>query len=377
MTASTGLPLRPSAADYVIGALAGGVTVLAVSALVMMALATGPSEAITVARQTGSRVIGFAMMCIGCIAGIALTPSVLKARAARRQSRPVGPARAGHYPLAVLAGIVVALAALGVSLSLASKVENLVRLLLVLVAPSSERFSAWLSVTLVLGGVLMVTIKLIQHLDREIHRSRVANRDAESAMVQPEDVTQEVARRSPAELLDTGIRVTLGAMIAAGFALRVLFVALQAFGAASVTAFFGLRGTGTQLLIALVATVATAIGARLGLKLDEYWKARSARRRRVVPLGAWHGYTPVAWIGGILAAKVLSGVAFGLASIVFLPIDAAIPGTSMRSPLTAVYFLVGVIWMLIIGRAVARGIDALIVRQRSLRLPPREPDPAS
>ena len=40
--------------------------------------------------------------------------------------------------------------------------------------------------------------------------------------------------------------------------------------------------------------------------------------------------------------------------------------------LLVLYFIAAVAWMLIIGRAAARGIDAIIVREASLRLPRTE-----
>jgi hypothetical protein len=119
--------------------------------------------------------------------------------------------------------------------------------------------------------------------------------------------------------------------------------------------------------VRLAALLATIGGGMLGVASDRYFKARALRP--IVPLGAWYGHTPVAWAGGLLAAKLLSGVAFAIAGLVFLPMN----GVSWRLveawPFKAAFIFVGISFTFIIGRGVARWIDAVITRERSLRLP--------
>jgi hypothetical protein len=104
----------------------------------------------------------------------------------------------------------------------------------------------------------------------------------------------------------------------------------------------------------------------LGLALDKYWKARA--RRPVVPLGAWYGHTPVAWIAGVLAAKVLSGLAFALAALAFFPFEGLSWNLITAWPFKLAYVFVAISFTFVMGRGVARWIDGVIVRERSMRV---------
>ena len=347
---------------YLAGAASGALMTLAVSALVMMGL--GGADSIVIAQHAGPRFIAYAMMVVGGLAGAALTPGVIAARVeARRREAPSNRGEQ-YYPLAVLGGVAMGLVALGIVLPAASTIERFVKLLLALTFPSVLGLSAWLSLFVTLAGVPLLAYFSARLLDREIRRSRAAS------PLSAGDVAgkmEHAGPRSVSQLLDMAIRVGFCAVIGAGLALRIVFFTMETFGTTPLHAL--VYGELTSLPIVWGAAIVAALGGGvLGWRLDEYWRARTPRRR-VVPLGAWYGHTPPAWIGGILAAKLLSGVAFGLARLVFLPIEAIAPALGSIRPLMVVHLLAGIAWMLIIGRFVARAIDAVIVRERAMRLP--------
>lgn len=360
--------------QYLVGAAVGALTTLAVAALVMMAL--GGADTIVVAQHAGPRFIAYATMVVGGLAGAALAPGVIGARAGRRVRETHQAVREQLLPLAVLGGAIMGLAALGIALPAAATIERFVKLTLALTIPAAVGASSWLSIFVTLLGLVLFTYQTMRLLDRAIRRSRAAAADATARSVGAvASEAEHAGARRISQRIDTVLRVGLGATIGAGLALRIASIALQTMGARRDYPFLGGPSSGSQNIAWAAAILASIGGGVLGLMLDNYWRVRA--RRPVVPLGAWFGHTPVAWLGGILTAKLLSGVAFTLARVVFVPLDVMELTLNSLRPLMLAYVVAGFAWMFIIGRAAARAIDAMIVRQHSLRLPQGKVDVAS
>jgi hypothetical protein len=120
--------------------------------------------------------------------------------------------------------------------------------------------------------------------------------------------------------------------------------------------------THARLAVGLPALVGALVGAVLGSKLDRYLLTRHPRRRVPLP-GSWYGYTPIAWLGGIVAARLLSGLAVFLAQIIIAPAG-LLALSRHEAPFTmGIYFASVLAWMVIIGRAAARMIDEIIARR--------------
>ena len=349
-----------SSAGVLLAGVCGAGLTLGVAALVLLMLA-GRSEAIPAAQRTGTRLIGYAMMLIGGLAGAALGPGIsARRREARRFVTSLGASRR-PYPLAVLGGVVAGLAALGAVFPMAELLELFCKLLLVLIAPPVARLSAWVTLSLTIGGVLLLSWWVIGLLDRQIHLSRVLQRDGASIAFKGQGALQPAggALYHSGDLFDRVLRVVLGAGLGFGLTLHLGVIAVTAYDLQALESLASNRSGHTVLLLCLTALVGAWLGAKLGAKLDEYLRERLPRRRASLP-GSWYGYTPVAWIGGIVTARVLAGVAVVLAQLVVAPVG-LLAASRQAMPFTVtIYFATVLAWMLIIGRGAARAIDSLI-----------------
>ena len=357
---------HPTSSQYIAGAALGALATVTIAAIVMMSL--GNADAMVIARRAGSRFIAYAMMIAGGLAGAALVPGVIAGRAARRALAPEVNKDEPFLPLAVLGGAIMGIAALGMALSAAAMVEHVVKLVLALTAPSLIALASWLSIFVTLGGVVIFTYHAIRLLDRAIRLSRASAASAAMAAgAAPEVGVGHIGALTLSRRIDTVIRVGLAAIIAFGLALRIASLALESMGSGSGYPFLAGPPSVPKTGVRIAAILATIAGGVLGRALDRYFKARALRP--IVPLGAWCGHTPMAWVAGVLAAKLLSGIAFGLAALVFLPMD----GVSWRLvefwPFKLSFLFVGFSFTFVMGRGAARWIDGVIVRERSIRLP--------
>ena len=357
---------QPTFRQYLAGAALGAFATVTTAALVMMLL--GNADAMIVARRAGSRFIAYVVMIAGGLAGAALVPGVVAGRAARQARIPHVTEGEQYLPLAVLGGAMMGIAALGIALSAARMIERVVRLVLALTAPSLIALAAWLSIFVTLCGVVLFAHQAIRLLDGAIRLSRAsAKAAAMNAAAAPEVAAEHVGALLVSRKIDSVIRIGLGAITAFGLALRVASLALESMGSGSGYPFLSEPPSVPRTAVRVAAILAIIGGGAVGLALDRYFKARALRP--IVPLGAWYGHTPVAWAGGILAAKLLAGVAFALAALVFLPMD----GVSWRLvefwPFKLSFLFVGISFTFVMGRSVARWIDGVIIRERSIRLP--------
>ena len=362
---------RSSLAHTLVAGACGAAVTLCVSAIVMLPVARDLGVS-SFSHRTGTRLIAYATMLLGAVVGMVLGRGASSRRRAPLWLQPPPGTWAGHYPLACVAGLIVGLAALGAAVPVAFALEDFFKVFLALITPPAEELSPWISLVVTLAAGYLLCHETIRFLDRTIHRSRTtAERRADTAGT-PDVVGTPPTILTWSALVDIALRVSLGATIGIGFTLRLALLVADLRGSNAAFA-LGDRSTQANILgmVAVIVHVGALGGALLGWKLDQYLRRRGPTRR-VVPLGAWYGHTPLAWIGGIFAAKLLSGLAFALAQVVLVPVTLLPPPLDSMPLLLVLYFIAAVAWMLIIGRAAARGIDAVIVREASLRLPRTE-----
>ena len=341
--------------------LAGALLTLIACVLVMLVLAREPGAGLASARGTGTRLVAYVMMLVGGIAGAALGPGFELRRRPPLWKEPPAGIWEGHYPLSWLGAVAAAVAALTIAFPLAAQVEEFLRVVLVLLSPSVERASGWVSLFIVLAVLALCCRELMRLLDHQIYRARTAPARADA---EHEPALAPIAltdRQRAFMLLDSILRIGLSMVLCIGLTLRLAAIAAAVVGA---TGMMGYPWEGSESTIFLAAVGSVIVGAAggmfLGWRLDLYFRRRM--RPRVVPPGAIFGYTPIAWVGGILAAKLFSGVAIALASIVFLPVELRRPSDNSGALLIMFYVFAVAAWLFVIGRAAARGIDALIRR---------------
>src|SRR5437867_7687523 len=364
-----------SLARALVAGACGAAVTLCVSAVVMLPVARDLGVS-SFSHRAGTRLIAYATMLLGAVVGMALGRGTSSRRRAPLWLQPPPGTWGGHYPLACVAGLILGLVTLGTAVPVAAALDDFFKIFLALITPPAEQLSSWVSLVVTLAAGYLLCRETIRLLDRVIHRSRdVARQRAETRedTAGSSDVAGAPLTTLPASaLVDIALRVSLGATIGIGFTLRLALLVADLRGANAAFA-LGDRSTQANILgiVAVIVHVGALGGALLGWKLDQYLRRRGPSRR-VVPLGSWYGHTPLAWIGGIFAAKLLSGLAFALAQVVLVPMTLLPPPLDSMPLLLVLYFIAAVAWMLIIGRAAARGIDAIIVREASLRLPRTE-----
>ena len=365
---------RPEESSFyavLICGVAGAAVTLCTSALFMLAMSEDVG-AIASAQRMGTRLTAYVTMVLGGLAGAALGPGFLQ----RRRESPARGVRAvprdGPYPMALLGGLVAGLIVLGLVYSLAQWMEPFCQLLLALVLPGLTDRAAWLSLAIAFGSAFLVGRVVASQLDEYIHRERttvpvkpIASMPDKPVASAPAIVTKSAPatrRRLRSEQLDRVLCIVIGAGFGLGMTLYIAMIGITIFQwRDSMTN----EGAGGQRLVLLTATFATAgaiAGAALGRALDRYLSER--RRPRPVVAGTLYGYTPLAWVGGILAARLSAGVAVVLAQFVFAPAALLTFTIAPKLVVSAFYFVTVVAWMLIIGRAVARAIDGAIAKRQ-------------
>jgi hypothetical protein len=371
-TARQGSPL----AERLASAAGGAALTLCVSAVVLIPLAREVGVN-SLAHRPGTRVVAYVLMLLGGLAGAALPSGFVMRRRMGLWHIPPADTFLGHYPLAWLGGVTVGFAALGMVFPLAALAEEFWKILLSLVAPAAEGLSSWVSLLVVLCGVLLLCREVVRLLDREIHRSRYALRPAtvEVLLAKGLEVDASTNRRHATEALDSALRIGLGALAGVGFFLHLGVSAVALLGAQSMLDLGeAVAAPAMPGVIVLLAAIGATGGGLLGWKLDRYLRHHWPRRHTAPP-GSWYGHTPLAWIGGIVAAKLLSGVAGTLAQVVFVPVEMLAPRLRSMPLLIGLYVLAVLACMLIIGRAAARLIDDDILRRQAASMARAEGSP--